>query len=145
MHGISLSGARLLVDTLNGIEDGSLTATPQPETDAQVSYASKLDVEDARIDWNQPADVLDRLIRACAPTPGAWTTFRSQRFKINFARITDTVLAPGVLQISKRAVRVGTATSALELDEIQAQGKKPMAAVDWARGISVEAEPRLGA
>ena len=145
LHRLSLSGARLLVETLGGIEDGTLTATPQPETDAQVSYASKINVENARIDWTQSADVLDRLIRACAPAPGAWTTFRGERFKINSARISDAVLAPGVLQISKRAVRVGTATQALELDEIQAQGKKPMPAADWARGITFGPEPRLGA
>lgn len=145
LHRLSLSGARLLVDTLDGIQDGTLAAIPQPETDAQVSYASKINVEDARIDWTQPAEVLDRLIRACAPAPGAWTTFRGERFKINSALISDTVLAPGALQISKRAVRVGTATQALELGEIQAQGKKPMVAADWARGIAFEAEPRLGA
>jgi methionyl-tRNA formyltransferase len=145
LHRLSLSGARLLVDTLDGIQDGTLTATPQPEADAQVSYASKINVEDARIDWTQPAEVLDRLIRACAPAPGAWTTFRGERFKINSALISETVLAPGALQISKRAVRVGTATEALELDEIQAQGKKPMAAADWARGVTFEPEPRLGA
>jgi methionyl-tRNA formyltransferase len=145
LHRLSLSGARLLVETLDGIEDGTLTATPQPETDAQVSYASKINVENARIDWTQSADVLDRLIRACAPAPGAWTTFRGERFKINSARISDAVLTPGVLQISKRAVRVGTATQALELDEIQAQGKKPMPAADWARGITFGPEPRLGA
>ena len=145
LHRLSLSGARLLVETLDGIEDGTLTATPQPETDAQVSYASKINVENARIDWTQSADVLDRLIRACAPAPGAWTTFRGERFKINSARISDAVLAPGSLQISKRAVRVGTATQALQLDEIQAQGKKPMPAADWARGITFGPEPRLGA
>ena len=145
LHRLSLSGARLLVDTLDGIQNGTLTATPQPETNAQVSYASKINVEDAHIDWTQPAEVLDRLIRACAPAPGAWTIFRGERFKINSALISDTVLAPGELQISKRAVRVGTATQALELAEIQAQGKKPMAAADWARGITFEPEPRLGA
>jgi methionyl-tRNA formyltransferase len=145
LHRLSLSGARLLVETLDGIEDGTLTAAPQPETDAQVSYASKINVEDARIDWTQSAGVLDRLIRACAPAPGAWTTFRGERFKINSARISDAVLTPGVVQISKRAVRVGTATQALELDEIQAQGKKPMPAADWARGITFGPEPRLGA
>jgi methionyl-tRNA formyltransferase len=145
LHRLSLSGARLLVDTLDGIEDGTLTPTPQPETDAQVSYASKINVEDARIDWAQPAEVVDRLIRACTPAPGAWTTFRGERFKINSARISDLVLPPGRLEIKKRSVWVGTATQALELDEVQAQGKKPMAAADWARGVTFETEPRLGA
>jgi methionyl-tRNA formyltransferase len=144
LHRLSLSGARLLVETLDGIDDGTLAPTPQPAIDSQVSYASKINVEDARIDWTQPAEVVDRLIRACAPAPGAWTTFRGERFKINSAGVADTVLSPGALEITKRSVRVGAATQALELGEIQAQGKKPMAAADWARGITFDPEPRLG-
>jgi methionyl-tRNA formyltransferase len=145
LHRLSVSGARLLVDTLDGIEDGTLTPTPQPEGDGQLSYASKITVDDARIDWEEPADVADRLIRACFPAPGAWTTFEGERFKINSARISDAVLPPGVLDVTKRSVRVGTGTQALELGEVQAQGKKPMAAADWARGVSFDTEPRLGA
>jgi methionyl-tRNA formyltransferase len=144
LHRLSLSGARLLVDTLDGIQDGTLTPTPQPETDAQVSYASKINVEDARIDWTQPADVVDRLVRACAPAPGAWTTFRGERFKINSARLSETVLPPGVLEITKRSVRVGTGTRTLQIGEVQAQGKKPMTAADWARGVTFDTEPMLG-
>jgi methionyl-tRNA formyltransferase len=49
------------------------------------------------------------------------------------------------LEITKRSVRVGTRTLALELGEVQAQGKKPMAAADWARGVTFDTEPRLGA
>ena len=145
LHRLSLSGARLLVTTLDGIEDGTLTPTPQPESDGQLSYASKISVDDARIDWKEPADVVDRLIRACFPAPGAWTTFEGERFKINSARISDAVLPPGVLDVTKRSVRVGTGTQALALGEVQAQGKKPMAAADWARGVSFDTEPRLGA
>jgi methionyl-tRNA formyltransferase len=145
LHRLSVSGARLLVDTLDGIEDGTLTPTPQSESDGQLSYASKITVDDARIDWEEPADVADRLIRACFPAPGAWTTFEGERFKINSARISDAVLPPGVLDVTKRSVRVGTGTQALELGEVQAQGKKPTAAADWARGVSFDTEPRLGA
>jgi methionyl-tRNA formyltransferase len=145
LHRLSLSGARLLVNTLNGIEDGTLTPTPQPESDGQLSYASKITVDDARIDWKKPAEVVDRLIRACFPAPGAWSTFEGERFKISSARISDTVLPAAVLEITKRSVRVGTGTQALELGEVQAQGKKPMAAVDWARGVTFDTEPRLGA
>jgi methionyl-tRNA formyltransferase len=144
LHRLSLSGARLLVDTLDGIEDGTLMPTPQPETDAQVSYASKINVEDARIDWTQPAEVVHRLVRACAPAPGAWTTFRGERFKINSAHISDAALPPGVMEITKRSVRVGTGTRALQLGEVQAQGKKPMTAADWARGVTFDTEPKLG-
>jgi methionyl-tRNA formyltransferase len=144
LHRLSLSGARLLVDTLDGIEDGTLTPTPQPESDSQVSYASKINVEDAQIDWTQPADVVERLIRACAPAPGTWTTFRGERFKINSAQLSDSELPPGALEITKRAVRVGTGSRALVLGEVQAQGKKPMTAADWARGIAFGTDPRLG-
>jgi methionyl-tRNA formyltransferase len=144
LHRLSLSGARLLVDTLDGTEDGTLTPTPQPETDAQVSYASKINVEDARIDWMQPAEFVDRLTRACFPAPGAWTTFAGERFKINSARISDIVLPPGALQITKRSVYVGTGTRALELGQVQAQGKKPMTAADWARGVTFDTVPMLG-
>jgi methionyl-tRNA formyltransferase len=87
---------------------------------------------------------VDRLIRACFPSPGAWTTFDGDRFKINSARLSDTVLPPEALEITKRSVCVGTATQALELGQVQAQGKKPMAAADWARGVSFGTEPRLG-
>jgi methionyl-tRNA formyltransferase len=144
LHRLSLSGARLLVDTLDGIEDGTLTPTPQPESDSQVSYASKINAEDAQIDWTQPADVVERLIRACTPAPGAWTTFRGERFKINSAQLSDSELPPGALEITKRAVRVGTGSRALGLGEVQAQGKKPMAAPDWARGIAFGTDPRFG-
>jgi len=145
LHRLSLSGARLLVETLDGIEDGTLTPVPQAETDAQLSYASKITVEDAEIDWSRPADVVDRLIRGCFPAPGAWTTFGGDRFKINSARLSGVVLPPGALEITKRSVQVGTGTRALELGEVQAQGKKPMAAADWARGVAFDTEPRLGA
>jgi methionyl-tRNA formyltransferase len=145
LHRLSLSGAQLLVETLDGIEDGTLSPTPQPETDSQVSYASKITVDDARIDWTQPAEIVDRLIRACSPAPGAWTTFGGDRFKINSARITDTRLAPGTLKITKHVVHVGSGTRALELGQVQAQGKKPMVAADWARGVTFDPEPRLGA
>jgi methionyl-tRNA formyltransferase len=144
LYRLSLSGARLLVDTLDGIEAGTLTPRPQPETDARVSYASKINVEDAKIDWSQPAEVVDRLMRACFPAPGAWTTFEGDRFKINSARLSDMILPPAELEITKRSVHVGTGTGALELDEVQAQGKKPMAAADWARGVTFDAKPRLG-
>ena len=145
LHRLSLSGARLLVDTVDGIEDGRLAPSPQPETDAQVSYASKITVQDAEIDWSQPAEVIDRLIRGCNPAPGAWTTFNGDRFKINSARLSGIVLSAGALEITKRSVHVGTGSRALELGEVQAQAKKPMAAADWARGVAFDAEPTLGA
>lgn len=136
---LSISGSELLLATMNGISADLLTAVPQ--SDVGVTLAPKLTVEDARIDWKLSATRLDRLIRGCSPAPGAWSTFQGERLKINAARPVDEVLPPGVLAATKRTVRVGTGTQALELGEVQAAGKKPMRAADWARGVTfVEAE-----
>lgn len=77
---LASSGAQLLVRTLDGIESGDLRPRPQPSEG--VSYAPKLTSEDARVGWQLPGVHVDRLIRACTPTPGAWTTFRGQRLNV---------------------------------------------------------------
>jgi methionyl-tRNA formyltransferase len=140
---LATSGAQLLVDTLDGIADGTMQPRPQPDTG--ISFAPKLSVADARIDWSQPAEVVDRRIRGCSPAPGAWTTFRGERFKVNSATLVDEQLPAGAMAVTKRSVRVGTGTTAVELDQVQAQGKKPMAAADWARGITISGGETLGA
>jgi len=66
------SGAQLLLATLDGIEAGTLEAVPQPAED--VSFAPKITPADARVDWKLPAHVVDRVIRACTPEPGAWSS-----------------------------------------------------------------------
>ena len=77
-------GAGLLVQTLDGIEDGTLEAREQPEDG--VSFAPKILVDDARIDWTHPAVAIDRQVRACTPAPGAWSTFEGERIKIGPVR-----------------------------------------------------------
>ena len=73
-------GSGLLVTTLDGIEDGSLEARAQQVEG--VSFAPKITVEDAQIDWAEPAVAVDRRIRACTPGPGAWSTHGAERIKI---------------------------------------------------------------
>jgi methionyl-tRNA formyltransferase len=136
-------GAGLLVQTLDGIEDGTLEAREQQEEG--VSFAPKILVEDARIDWNLPAVAIDRQVRACDPAPGAWSTFEGERIKIGPVRPVDREpLAPGVLEVTKNAVLVGTATAPVELGQVKAFGKKQMGAADWARGVRLESGVRLG-
>ena len=77
---LSHSGAELLVATLDGIEDGTVQAVPQPAEG--VSFAPKITPADARVDWKLPAHVVDRLIRACTPDPGAWTELDGARLKL---------------------------------------------------------------
>ncbi|MFC8449206.1 methionyl-tRNA formyltransferase [Kitasatospora sp. NPDC057223] len=139
------SGARLLTATMDGIEDGGLSAVPQPADG--VTLAPKITVEDARIDWAHPALRIDRVVRGCAPAPGAWTTFRGERLKLSGpVRLLagSAELAPGVLAVEKNSLRVGTGSHEVELGEVQPQGKKPMRAADWARGARIESGEQLG-
>jgi methionyl-tRNA formyltransferase len=134
-------GAGLLVATLDGIEDGSVEEREQPEDG--LTYAPKITVEDARIDWTEPAMGVDRRVRACTPAPGAWTTWEGERIKIGPLRPADGALAPGELLVGKNAVAVGTGTGALVLGEVKAFGKKQMPAADWARGVRIEPGARF--
>jgi len=136
-------GAGLLVATLDGIEDGSLVTREQPAEG--VSFAPKILVDDAHIDWTEPAVGVDRRIRACTPGPGAWSTFDGERIKVGAVTIDpERTLEPGRLEITKSAVYVGTATQAVKLGEVKAFGKKQMAAADWARGVAFAPDARLG-
>lgn len=127
-------GAGLLVATLDGIADGSLEAREQPAEG--VSLAPKITVDDARVDWAEPADQTDRQIRACTPGPGAWTTFEGERVKLGpVAPIANgPALSPGVLAVGKSEVLVGTGSVPVRLGDVKAFGKKQMPAADWARG-----------
>ncbi len=141
---LSTSGAGLLVATMDALESGSLVAAPQPHDG--ISLAPKISVEDAAVDWDQPAVRVDRQVRACTPAPGAWTTHAGERLKLGPVSLLadDSSLAPGELGIEKNRVRVGTASHAVVLGEVQPQGKKAMAAPDWARGLRPDASSRLG-
>lgn len=136
-------GAGLLVATLDGIEEGTLEARPQPADG--VTFAPKITTDDARVEWAEPAVAVDRRVRACTPAPGAWTTYAGERMKLGPVAVeAGTELAPGRLEVRKDAVLVGTGTEAVRLGEVKAFGKKQMPAADWARGARVETGARLG-
>lgn len=137
-------GAGLLVATLDGIEDGSLEAREQPSD--SVSLAPKITVADARVDWARPAVVIDHQVRACTPSPGAWSTHDGERIKIGPVTLDAAAepLAPGELRAGNNAVHVGTGTAPVRLGEVQAFGKREMAAADWARGVRLDARACLG-
>jgi len=134
---LASAGAGLLVATLDALEDGALQAVPQP-TDG-VSLAPKITVADARVDWTMPALRVDRVVRACTPAPGAWTTFRDKRVKLGPVALTDEVLEPGEV----RDGLVGTATTAVRLGGVRPEGKGAMAAADWLRGLRLEVGERF--
>jgi len=139
-------GAGLLVATLDGIEDGSLEAREQPADG--VSTAPKITVDDARVDWAEPAAAVDRRVRACTPAPGAWTTWDGERLKLGPVGLDTPLqagdLAPGEIAVGKRDVLVGTGTTPVRLGEVKAHGRKQMGAADWARGSRIEPGASLG-
>src|SRR5690348_8390691 len=134
---LSHSGADLLVATLDGIEAGTLQAVPQPAEG--VSFAPKITPADARVDWKLPAHVVDRVIRACTPEPGAWTEHDGARLKLGPVSLAGPGdardLAPGDVLAAKHDVFVGTGSRPVRLREVQAEGKRRMMASEWARGL----------
>ncbi|WP_329617355.1 methionyl-tRNA formyltransferase [Streptomyces brevispora] len=141
---LAFAGAGLLVATMDGIEDGTLHAVPQPADG--ITLAPKINVEDAQVQWSAPALRVDRVVRGCTPAPGAWTLFRGERLKlVQAVPVLDrTDLAPGELSVAKNNVYVGTGSHAIELLWVQPQGKKPMRAADWARGVRIVAGELVG-
>jgi len=146
---LAVSGAKLLVQVLDGIEAGTLAAVPQAAEG--VSMAPKVTVEDARVRWTEPAFAVDRRIRACTPAPGAWTTLRGERLKLGPVRVAGASwpsspgpLEPGELAVTHDGVLGGTATGPVVLGEVRPAGKKAMPADAWARGVRLAPGERLG-
>jgi methionyl-tRNA formyltransferase len=136
------AGARLMVSTMDGIADGTLSAVEQPADG--VSYAPKITVAGAKVDFTVPAIAVDRMIRAVTPDPGAWAQFRGERVKLGpVLRVGDDPIAPGEVRVERKRVLVGTATQPVRLGDVVPQGKKRMAATDWARGARVSPGERM--
>jgi len=130
---LSLAAAELLADNLDSLANRQLKPIPQDES--LVTWADRLTTAEARLDFNQPAELLDLTIRAFHPRPGAHTLWQGKRFKIWKADLAYGSLEPGTLEADPAGVRVGTATRSLLLRTVQPEGKKAMDALDWLRGI----------
>jgi methionyl-tRNA formyltransferase len=142
---LALSGAGLLVATLDGIADGTLVARPQPADG--VSLAPRIEPADARIDWALPAHVVDRRVRGVTPAPGAWTTWRGDRLRIGPVGLVPDgpELAAGELLVQSGEVVVGTGNrQPVRLGDVQPAGKRMLPAADWARGARPSRGERVG-
>ncbi len=142
---LSRVGAQLCVKTLAAIEEGTAVYTPQDHSQAtKVGMISK---KFGLIDWNQPAERLECLIRGLNPWPSAYTKLNGKTFKIwdadVFCENTDKV--PGtVTEVVKDAISVQTGDGILILREVQLEGKKRMACGDFLRGYSLKKETCFG-
>ncbi|QBI21547.1 methionyl-tRNA formyltransferase [Egibacter rhizosphaerae] len=140
-------GAPVLREALRGLVDGSITPRPQPEEG--VSYAPKLTTEDARLAWSEPADAIDRVVRAFNPVPGAHTTWQGERLKVHRVTLVAAPTgaatpAPGtVLGVDEPGEGLGGPIVAcgegtVRLDEVQPAGKPRMSGAAFARGVRLD-------
>ncbi|WP_077089766.1 methionyl-tRNA formyltransferase [Mycobacterium rhizamassiliense] len=137
------SGAALLSTTLDGVADQTLTPRPQPADG--VSIAPKITVEEARVRWDLPAQVVERRIRAVTPNPGAWTQIGDLRVKLGPVQVgadAPESLSPGAIHVDRKNAWIGTGSDPVRLGQLQPPGKKLMNAVDWARGARLDSAVR---
>jgi methionyl-tRNA formyltransferase len=140
---LAVSGAGLLVATLDGIAAGTLVAEPQPAEG--VSLAPKVEPADAQVNWALPAHVVDRRVRGVTPAPGAWTTWRGDRLRLGPVQpVPDSELGVGEVAVGTDGVMVGTGRGAVRLGGVQPAGKRMFPAADWARGARPQPGERVG-
>lgn len=134
---LSLRGAELLLTVVDAIADGTAVARPQ---EGEPSFAPKLTLADARLDWSFSARALHDRVRGVTPEPGAFTVIDGLRLKVLSAAVAHDAapLPAGELRLVGGAVLAGTATEPLELLEVQPAGKRPMPASAWWRGLGVD-------
>ena len=128
-------GAPLMLEALRGVSAGTLTAKAQPETG--ITYASKIEKVDARIEWRLSSVELDRLIRSVSPLPGMWCQWKDERIKILLAEplAENTKRPPGTVLDDQLLVSCGNGS--LRLLRLQRPGKEPMGAEDFLRGTAI--------
>jgi methionyl-tRNA formyltransferase len=142
---LAVMGAKLLVKTLSGLEDGSIV--PVPQDNAIATLAPILKREDGLVNWSAPASTIHNRARGFLPWPGAWSMFRGQRFQIWRCRPAQqtTALAPGTLFAEHRQLYAACGGgSTLELLEVQVEGRKRVTAEAFLNGTRIAGEDILG-
>jgi methionyl-tRNA formyltransferase len=131
LDGLALLGVKAVLQTISLIESG---VNPTVQASEGITRANKLTSEEAQIDWSQSTSTIVNKIRAFYPNPGAWTTFRDVKIKLNSATISELKLKPGEIAQQGKAILVGTSDGAIELITVNPAGKSAMSAQDWANG-----------
>jgi len=137
-------GAPLMLETLEGLGRGTLT--PKPQDDSQATRAPKIKKEMGRLDWGKSARELFNLVRALNPAPGAYTFYKSKRLKVHRSRVVEPERErePGEVLSFDGGFLIQTGAGALELIEIQPEGRRIMSGMDFVRGYRVQVGERLG-
>lgn len=127
---LSDMGAALIVEALEQLP----RLTPKPQPDEGVTYATKIDKAEARVDFTQSAETVDRLIRGLSPFPGAWVPVAGERVKLLRSRVADGSGAPGQVL---HGFTIACGTGAVEVLMAQREGKRPMPALDVLKGLAL--------
>ncbi|MBO28517.1 MAG: methionyl-tRNA formyltransferase [Rhodobacteraceae bacterium] len=134
---LARSGANLIVDVLARLE----TLVPTSQPDDGVTYASKIDKAEARIDWHRPAEEVDRQIRGLSPFPGAWFEHEGQRIKVLHSALAGGSGKAGL--VLDEALTVACGSGAVQLTRLQRAGKAAQDVADFQRGMQIAAGTRL--
>jgi methionyl-tRNA formyltransferase len=121
-----------LLESLGLLAQGNAPRIPQDN--ALATYAQKLKREAGKINWSEPAEVIERKIRAFNPWPGAFTKLDGPNLKIFSASIVDLSGKPGEILGSEQEFIIAAGERALSLDEVQLEGKRRMSATEFLRG-----------
>ena len=136
-------GADLIIETLRGLTDGTLSSRPQQDKDA--TLAPILKKEDGRIDFSRSAQEIYNRLRGFQPWPGAFTTFRGKALNVTAAKLSEQQVPQAQLLVNDDCLFVGCGESTtLQLLEVQPEGKKRISARDFIHGYRPQMEERLG-
>jgi methionyl-tRNA formyltransferase len=137
------SGAELMLETLFGLEKGTVERRPQDHT--QASLARILEREDALVDFTRPAQEIYNRWRGFQPWPGAYTFLRGRKLTLHRLQPTSKKLNPGEIQLEQHRLFVGAGEgTAIEVLELQSEGKKRMPVADFLRGAQLHPHEKLG-
>ncbi|MEX3017019.1 methionyl-tRNA formyltransferase [Gymnodinialimonas hymeniacidonis] len=134
---LSIAGAEIVRAALPKLE----TLQPQKQPEEGVTYAQKIDKSEAKVDWTEPAAHIDAQIRGLSPFPGAWTMVNGKRVKLLKSQVAS---GSGEAGIVMDGSTIGCGEGAVEITQVQPEGKGPMAAEDWLRGARIAPGDRIG-
>ncbi|MCZ8335964.1 MAG: methionyl-tRNA formyltransferase [Rhodobacteraceae bacterium] len=129
---LSQMGARLILDALDHLPD----LTPEPQPSEGITYATKIDKAESRIDWSLPAAQVDRQIRALSPFPGAWCLGGTERIKLLRSRLAKGDGPPGTVL---HGLTIACGTDAVDITLAQREGKKAQSPQDFLNGFALPA------
>jgi methionyl-tRNA formyltransferase len=141
---LAATGARLLVDTLAGLSAG--TIVPEKQDAAQATWAPLLKKQDGLIDWTRDASAIHNQVRGLQPWPGAYTKFRGHSLHVWKSRVERATppAVPGTTHRTAHALAVACGSGAVELLEVQMEGRKRLPAADFANGQRLADNEILG-